>query len=233
VTRPISVLLSWSGGKDSSLALSALRSDPRYEVAGLLTTVTADYDRISIHGVRRGLLEDQAQLAGLPLREVSIVAGSSNAEYEAAFLGALAQVRYESPEISHVAFGDLFLSDVREYRETLLTRTDFEPVFPLWMLDTTELARRFVAEGYEARIVCVDTEQLDAGFAGRKFDQAFLVDLPDHVDPCGERGEFHTFVSGGPCFGGRVEHTVGETLIRDNRFAYTDLLPVTASSILD
>ncbi|MEO8578475.1 MAG: aminotransferase class V-fold PLP-dependent enzyme, partial [Gemmatimonadales bacterium] len=220
------MLLSWSGGKDSSLALSALRGDPRYEVVGLLTTVTADYDRISIHGVRRGLLEEQARLAELPLWEASIVAGSSNAEYEAAFLGSLAQVRDANPDVTHIAFGDLFLADVRGYRESLIGNTDFEPLFPLWMIDTTELACRFIAEGYEARLVCVDTEQLDARFAGRKFDRALLDELPEHVDPCGERGEFHTFVSSGPCFVGRVEHSVGETILRDNRFAYTDLLPL-------
>ena len=228
MTSPTRVLLSWSGGKDSSLALSALREDPRYDVVGLLTTVTADYDRISIHGVRRALLEEQARLAKLPLWEASIAAGSSNTEYEAAFLEALVRVRRDVPDVSHIAFGDLFLADVREYREVLIGKTDFEPLFPLWMLDTTELARRFVAEGYEAQLVCVDTEQLDARFAGRKFDQAFLADLPEHVDPCGERGEFHTFVSSGPCFAGRVEHSTGETILRDDRFAYTDLLPVTS-----
>lgn len=231
MTKPNRVLLSWSGGKDSSLALSALRADPRFDVVGLLTTVTADYDRISIHGVRRALLEEQARLAQLPLREASIAAGSSNAEYEATFLGSLAQVRDELPDVSHIAFGDLFLADVREYREVLIGKTDFEPLFPLWMLDTTELARRFIAEGYEAQLVCVDTEQLDARFAGRKFDQALLGELPEHVDPCGEHGEFHTFVSSGPCFSGKVEHSTGETILRDNRFAYTDLLPLTSAPI--
>lgn len=223
------MLLSWSGGKDSSLALSALRADPRFEVAGLITTVTADYDRVSIHGVRRALLSEQARLAGLRLREVFIPAGCSNAEYEAAFLGGVAQVRHEEPDVSHIAFGDLFLADIREYRESLVAGTGFSPLFPLWERDTTELAHRFVSEGYEAYLVCVDTEQLDASFAGRKFDASLLADLPARIDPCGERGEFHTFVANGPCFDRRVEHSIGETVLRDGRFAYTDIVPCDAT----
>ena len=222
--RPRQVLLSWSGGKDSSLALSALRADARFEVAGLITTVTADYDRVSIHGVRRALLSEQARLAGLRLWEVFIPAAASNAEYEAAFLGGLAQVRYDEPDISHIAFGDLFLADIREYRESLVAGSGFSPLFPLWGLDTTELAHRFISEGYEAYLVCVDTEQLDASFAGRTFDEMLLADLPARIDPCGERGEFHTFVANGPCFNGRVEHSIGETILRDGRFAYTDIV---------
>ena len=224
-----SVLLSWSGGKDSSLALAALKADSRYEVAGLLTTVTSDYDRISIHGVRRSLLEEQIRLIGLPWWEVSIPANAANPEYEAAFLGTLTEVRYEAPDISRVAFGDLFLAEIRQYRELLMAKTDFTPLFPLWDLDTKALARRFIDEGYEANIVCVDTTQLDAGFSGRRFDEALLADLPSHVDWCGERGEFHTFVSAGPCFDGRVEIAIGERVLRENRFAFCDLLPMTDS----
>jgi uncharacterized protein (TIGR00290 family) len=222
--RPVQVLLSWSGGKDSSLTLSALRADARFEVAGLITTVTADYNRVSIHGVRRALLSEQARLAGLRLWEVFIPAAASNAQYEAAFLGGLARVHYDEPDISHIAFGDLFLTDIREYREALVSRTGFTPLFPLWDMDTTELAHRFISEGYEAYLVCVDTEQLDATFAGRKFDDLLLADLPARIDPCGERGEFHTFVASGPCFNGRVEHAVGETVLRDSRFVYTDIV---------
>jgi uncharacterized protein (TIGR00290 family) len=220
------VVLSWSGGKDSSLALSALRADPQYEVVALLTTVTRDYDRISIHGVRRSLLERQAEISGLPLKIVSISASCSNEDYEAAFLAGLAGIQKEYPEVTHVAFGDLFLSDIRKYRERLLEGTSCSALFPLWNLDTAELARRFIAEGYESRLVCVDTTQLAREFAGRKFDARLLADLPATVDPCGERGEFHTFVSAGPCFDGRVQCEAGEIVMRDGRFAYCDMLPV-------
>ena len=219
------VVLSWSGGKDSSLAFAALRADTRFEVAGLLTTLTRDYQRVSVHGVRRALLLEQARLTGLPLWEMSIAAESSNADYEAAFLAGLDTVREAAPDISHIAFGDLFLTEIREYRERLVAGTGFRPLFPLWEQDTAQLARRFVDEGYEAHLVCVDTTQLGAVFAGRRFDHELLADLSDEIDPCGERGEFHTFVSGGPCFDGRVECRVGEVVLRDSRFAYCDILP--------
>ncbi len=222
---PSRVILSWSGGKDSSLALSALRADPRVEVIGLLTTVTRDYDRISIHGVRRSLLIEQAAAAGLPLWEVSIPAKTSNADYEAAFLAGVERVGAANPGTTHVAFGDLFLIEIREYRERLLERTQLSPLFPLWAIETAELAQRFVAEGYRARIVCVDTTQLDASFAGREFNQQFIEDLPENVDPCGERGEFHTFVQDGPCFTHSIPCRPGEIVLREGRFAYCDIVP--------
>jgi uncharacterized protein (TIGR00290 family) len=219
------VLLSWSGGKDSALALETLRADPGIQVAGLLTSVTRGYDRISVHGVRRALLERQAERLRLPLFTIELEAVTTNDAYERAFLSALEHVRRELPDVTGIAFGDLFLADVRAYRERLLNKTGFEPLFPIWGLDTAELARRFVQDGFVARLVCVDTTQLDGSFAHRLFDDALLADLPTGVDPCGERGEFHTFVSDGPGYDGPVEYTVGETVLRDERFAYCDLLP--------
>ena len=220
------VLLSWSGGKDSALALQALRADPKIEVAGLLTSVTRGYERISVHGVRRSLLERQAERLRLPLFTIELDPITTNDAYEKAFLSALERVRRALPGVTAIAFGDLFLADVRAYRERLLGPTGFEPMFPIWGLDTAELARRFVRDGFVARIVCVDTTQLDGAFAHRVFDDSLLADLPAGVDPCGERGEFHTFVSDGPGYDGPVEYSVGETVLRDERFAYCDLIPV-------
>lgn len=220
---PKSVLLSWSGGKDSALALHALRQDPAVEVVGLLTSVTRDYGRISIHGVRRALLDAQRERLGIPLFEVALVAGCTNDEYEAAFHSALAAIRRAYPQVTHIGFGDLFLEDVRAYRERLLAGTGFAPLFPLWGLDTTALARRFVTQGFLARLVCVDTTLLDGAFAGREFDARLLADLPEGVDPCGENGEFHTFVSDAPCFSAPVAYTPGEVVLRDGRFMFCDL----------
>jgi uncharacterized protein (TIGR00290 family) len=217
------VVLSWSGGKDSSLALAALRADERYEVVGLLTSITTRYDRVSIHGVRRELVEAQAAAAGLPLFEVRLEPASSNAAYEAAFTTALAQMRLAVPAVELIAFGDLYLVDVRAYRERLLAAAGFEPLFPLWHRATTELAAAFIGAGYRALLVCVDTTQLPATFAGRSFDRALLAELPGSVDPCGEGGEFHTFVWDGPHFRGPIAVKVGETVVRDERFAFADL----------
>jgi uncharacterized protein (TIGR00290 family) len=222
---PVPTVLSWSGGKDSALALDVLRTTPDVTVRALLTTVTRDYDRVSMHGVRRSLLHAQASSLGLPVHEVVIEARSSNEAYGAAMTQALADIRRTYPDVTKIAFGDLFLEDVRRYREERLAGTGFEGVFPLWGQPTVALARSFVDRGFEARLVCVDTEQLDASFAGRPFDRDMLRDLPPGADPCGERGEFHTFVSAGPGFSTRVSYDVGETVRRDERFVYTDLLP--------
>jgi len=219
------VVLSWSGGKDSALALQALRGDRKLEVAALLTSVTREYERISVHGVRRALLERQAEQLKLPLFTLELDPVTTNDAYESAFLSALDRVRRETPDVTTIAFGDLFLADVRAYRERLLEPTDFAPLFPIWGLDTAKLARKCVKDGFVARIVVVDTTQLDASFAGHPFDDALLDELPPAVDPCGERGEFHTFVSDGPGFDGPVEHEIGEIVLRDNRFAYCDLIP--------
>jgi uncharacterized protein (TIGR00290 family) len=221
--RPI--LLSWSGGKDSALALQALRADPRYDVVGLVTTVTKGYERISIHGVRRELLDAQARSLDLPLSIVELEPLSSNEAYEAAFLQGLGKVHAARPGVEHIAFGDLFLEDVRAYREKLLAASGWTPLFPLWGLATGELARRF-ADEFEARLVCVDTTQLSGDFAGRSFDHLLLADLPPTVDPCGERGEFHTFVSNGPGFVAPLAYRVGEKVLRDDRFMFCDLLVV-------
>jgi uncharacterized protein (TIGR00290 family) len=221
---PVPILLSWSGGKDSALALQSLRAGGEYDVVGLLTTVTKGFDRISIHGVRRALLDAQAASLGLPLHLVELEQSSSNDAYEAAFHDGLASARRAHPGVCHVAFGDLFLEDVRTYRERLLASTGCTPVFPLWGLDTATLAERFIDDGFSARIVCVDTTQLDAEFSGCLFAREMLGRLPAAVDHCGERGEFHTFVADGPGFSRTVEYTVGDTVLRDGRFMYCDLL---------
>jgi uncharacterized protein (TIGR00290 family) len=220
VTR---VALSWSGGKDSALALQVLLEDPSIEVACLMTSVTRRYDRVSVHGVRRALLHEQARRTGLPLVEIMLDASCTNADYEKAFLGALDDVKRLDPSVSAVAFGDLFLEDVRAYRERLLSGTGLRPVFPVWGADTMLLARRMIDDAFTARLVCVDCTQLDASFAGRSYDASLLADLPADVDPCGERGEFHTFVSDGPVFSSAVPYRVGGTVLRDDRFAFCDL----------
>lgn len=217
------VVLSWSGGKDSALALDALSRDPDVEVVGLLTSVTSGYDRISVHGVRRSMLEAQVERLGLPLFEITLDPNSTNDAYEAAFHTALGKIRRELPAVTHIAFGDLFLADVRIYRERLLTGTGFAPLFPIWGQDTNSVARGFIAAGFSARLVCVDTTQLNADFAGREFDEKLLADLPTGVDPCGERGEFHTFVSGGPPFRSAIPYVVGEKVLRDDRFMFCDI----------
>ena len=223
----ISVLLSWSGGKDSALAHAALVSDPDIQVVGLLTSVTLGYDRVSIHGVRRALLDAQARALGLPLTEIMLEPDCSNDAYETAFHAALAGARQRHPEVTGVAFGDLFLEDVRQYRERLLAGSGLTPLFPLWGQPTQALAERCCDTGIEARLVCVDTTQLAAAFVGRRYDRHLLADLPAAVDPCGERGEFHTFVANGPGFAAAIPYTVGEVVRRGagDRFAYCDLVP--------
>jgi uncharacterized protein (TIGR00290 family) len=220
---PIPIALAWSGGKDSTLALAALQADPGVEVVALVTTITGDYDRISIHGVRRSVLEAQVRSIGLPLLESVIPAAASNAAYEAALARTLTELHRQMPDVQHLAFGDLFLAEVRAYREQLLSRLGWIPVFPLWGKDTAGLARTFIAGGYRAVLTCVDTTQLDAGFAGREFDAALLADMPVEVDPCGERGEFHTCVYDGPVFREPLVLRNGERIRRDERFEYCDV----------
>jgi uncharacterized protein (TIGR00290 family) len=226
------VVVAWSGGKDSTLALAALRADPRYRVVALLTTVTSGYDRISMHGVRRTVLEAQVGALGLPLIEGSIAPGASNLEYEGAFALALRTARERWPGLRHIAFGDLFLTDVRQYREALLASLNWVGIFPLWGEDTAALAQAFVGAGYRAVLTCVDTTQLGPEFAGREFDTTLLADLPATVDPCGERGEFHTCVYAGPLFAEPLSLVLGERVRRDARFEYCDveLAPSAASS---
>jgi uncharacterized protein (TIGR00290 family) len=219
------LILSWSGGKDSALALARLRESDAVEVVGLMTTVTAGYDRVSIHGVRRALLHAQAASLGLPLHEVTLQPQSSNEAYERATADALAVVRERAPQVRRLAFGDIFLEDVRQYRENLVGGLGYGAVFPLWGEAPAELAEEVIGRGIAARLVCVDTQQLSASFAGRTYDAALLADLPAGVDVCGERGEFHTFVSDGPGFREPVGYETGEVVLRDERFAYCDLLP--------
>jgi len=226
------VLVSWSGGKDSALTLAALADDPSVQVVGLLTSVTRGYDRVSIHGVRRQLLEAQAESLRLPLTEIALEPECSNAAYEAAFLSAIADARRLHGAFDAIAFGDLFLADVRAYRERLLEDTGLRVRFPLWEIPTPVLAERCVSLGVHARLVCVDTTQLASSFAGRLFDRALLSELPSGVDPCGERGEFHTFVADGPGFHEPVGYSLGDIVARGDggRFVYCDLLSTRSRS---
>jgi uncharacterized protein (TIGR00290 family) len=218
----VSVALSWSGGKDSSLALWVMREELGIEPAALLTTVTEDFDRVSMHGVRRELVRAQAKAVGLPLVEIGIPAACVNEVYEQRMAAALNTPPLAEAET--MAFADLYLEEIRAYREERLLGAGRKALFPLWGLDTTELARRFVAAGFEATLVCVDPSQIDPSFAGRAFDEALLADLPASADPCGENGEFHTFVHAGPIFAAPIAVEVGETVVREG-FVFTDLKP--------
>jgi uncharacterized protein (TIGR00290 family) len=224
------VLLAWSGGKDSTLALERLLEDDAWRVVGLVTTVTAGYERIAIHGVRRSILHRQVAGLGLPLFEAEIPQQASNDVYEHAFAQALGQARRHSGALlDTIAFGDLFLADVRAYRDAMLARLGWHGLYPLWGEDTAQLAHRFIHRGYRAILSCVDTQQLDAAFCGRDFDVSLLADLPTNVDPCGENGEFHTCVHGGPLWRTPIELVRGERVLRDARFQYIDLLEAGSS----
>jgi uncharacterized protein (TIGR00290 family) len=213
--------LSWSGGKDSALALWRLRGE-RLEPVALITTVTESYDRISMHGVRRELLARQAQALGLPLVEILIPPGCVNDVYET----RMAQAFATSPlsDVEAVAFGDLFLDEVRAYREQRLAAAGMRGVFPLWGQDTSALAREFLDAGFEATLVCIDPRMLDRTFGGRRYDKQLLAELPPSVDPCGENGEFHTFVHAGPIFAAPIAYATGEVVERDG-FVFCDLIP--------
>ena len=214
--------MSWSGGKDSCLALRELQRMPDVHVEALLTTVTQGFDRISMHGVRRVLLERQAESLGVPLRQIFIPKNSTNEQYEAAMSEALADYRARS--IDTVAFGDLFLEEIRAYRERQLTKHNMFGLYPVWGRNTAQLIREFIAQGFKTAVVCVDPKQLDPSFVGRVIDDDFLVALPANVDPCGENGEFHTFVFDGPMFRKPVAFSFGEIVCRDS-FWFCDLLP--------
>lgn len=215
-------LLSWSSGKDSAWALYELRRTPGIDVAALLTTVNAAYSRVAMHAVRESLLEAQAVAAGLPLWKVPIPSPCPNAEYERAMESVMRRARSEGFEA--VAFGDLFLEDIRAYRIDRLRGTGLRPVFPIWGRPTGALAREMIASGLRARLTCVDPRRLPGSFAGRGFDADLLRDLPEGVDPCGERGEFHTFAWDGPMFRHAVRVRPGEVVERDG-FVFADLLP--------
>jgi uncharacterized protein (TIGR00290 family) len=216
------ILLSWSSGKDSAWSLHLLRQRGEYDVVGLLTTFNGEADRVAMHAVRRELVERQAAAAGLPLWAVPLPWPCSNEQYEA--LMAQTCAKAVAAGIEGVAFGDLFLEDVQAYRENKLKDTGLQPVFPVWGLPTRALAEEMIASGTRAKLTCVDRGKLDRSFAGREFDGTLLSALPEEVDPCGERGEFHSFVYAGPMLNATVQVSVGETIVRD-QFVFADLVP--------
>jgi uncharacterized protein (TIGR00290 family) len=214
--------MSWSSGKDSTLALAVAREDPDLEVVGLLTTLNGAADRVAMHAVRRELLRAQGAALGLPVHEVDLPWPCSNEEYESLMRAAIDAATGQ--DVSRIVFGDLYLEDVRGYRERALAGTGIEPVFPLWGRPTRALAGEMVDRGIRATLTCVDPRQLDASYAGRAFDRDLLADLPPSVDPCGENGEFHTFVHDGPGFAAPLEVCSGEIVERDG-FVFADVLP--------
>lgn len=213
------VLVSWSSGKDCAWSLHLLRQQPGIEIVGLLTTINAEFDRVAMHGTRRSVLEAQAAAARLPLWTIPLPWPCSNEIYEERMAEACRRAVEE--QVDAIAFGDLFLQDIRAYREKQLKQTGLESLFPLWQIPTAELAERMIAEGLRAKIVCVDTRQLDASFAGRDFNTNLLSDFPEGIDRCGENGEFHSCVYDGPMFSRPVALDCGETVVRDG-FVYTD-----------
>ena len=216
------VLLSWSGGKDSAMALYEIQRAQKYEILSLLTTVTEDYDRISMHGVRSTLLQQQAQSLGLPLKRVLISKNDSIEEYESKMEITLA--KFQQDGVSSVVFGDIFLEGIRKYREEKLSRIGMTGIFPLWKRGSAALARSFIDLGFKAVVTCIDPKVLDETFIGRLIDERFLAELPTNVDPNGENGEFHSFVFEGPIFKERVRYNIGEAVLRDS-FYFCDLLP--------
>ncbi len=216
------VILAWSGGKDSAMSLYEIQSSGKYEIVSLLTTINQDYDRVSMHGVRRTLVEQQALSLGLPMEKVLVPKACSNEEYESKMSEVL--TRFKQDGINQVVFGDIFLEWVKEYREANLSKLGMKGIFPIWGRDTDELTRSFITLGFQAVITCVDTKVLAQRFLGRMLDGQFLAELPSSVDPGGENGEFHSFVFAGPVFKDRIAYTLGETVQRDS-FYFCDLLP--------
>ena len=216
------VLLSWSGGKDAAWTLHGLRQRDDVEVVGLVTTITEGFERVAMQGIRLEVLHAQARATGLPVLEARLPQQASDAVYASAFAAALARARARWPGLRHIAFGDLFLEDIRLWRAALCARLGWTPMFPLFGSDTATLARTMLAGGLRAGVCCVDTTQLDPRFAGCAFDLAFLDALPPGVDPCGENGEFHTCAWDGPMFERPVEIVRGDDVLRDDRFLYTD-----------
>lgn len=214
------VLMSWSGGKDSCLALYEIQKSFDYRVAALLTTITRGYDRISMHGVRRALLERQATSLGLPLHQVLISKGANNEEYETAMAQAFNE--YHQNGIDSVVFGDLFLEEIRAYRDQFLARYGMKGLYPVWQRNTNSFINKFIELGFKAVLSCVDSKTLDKSFAGKTIDDDFISSLPANVDPCGENGEFHTFVYDGPNFNQPVKISIGETTLREG-FWFCDL----------
>lgn len=217
------VLFAWSSGKDSAMALHEIRKNGEFDIAALMTTVTEDYDRVSMHGIRRVLVEQQAESIGLPLEKVLITKDTDNAQYEDRMRQFL--TGYRDRGVTGVVFGDIFLEDLKKYREDKLAEVGMDAVFPIWKRDTKEMSRTFIDLGFRAVITCVDTEALDGKFSGREYDESFLADLPENVDPCGENGEIHSFVYDGPVFREPIKWTRGEVVLRDERFCFCDVLP--------
>ena len=216
------IILSWSGGKDCALACSLIQDSGNYEIVALLTTVTEAYDRVSMHGVRRVLIEQQAESLGFPLETVFIPTESTNKEYEKRMGKVL--FGYKEHNVASVAFGDVFLDHVRKYREENLAKAGMGAIFPLWGTDTAELTGDFISMGFEAIITCIDSRVLDPSFIGRAINHDFISGLPSGVDPGGENGEFHSFVFNGPIFKEKINVTVGKIVLRDS-FYFCDLLP--------
>ncbi len=206
------------------MALQRLRADPAWNVVGLLTTVNREHDRIAMHGIRRSVLEAQADALNLPVLVAEMDWPGSNEAYLESWRNALDEARKRWPGLDQCAFGDIHLADVRAWREQQMSACGWGSVFPLWHEDPAQLARAFVDAGHRARLVCVDTEQLDAGYCGRPFDDALLAALPRHVDPCGENGEFHTLACGGPLFAVPLHLSRGESVLRDQRFQFQDFV---------
>ncbi|MGH8161252.1 MAG: hypothetical protein ACRESR_03740 [Gammaproteobacteria bacterium] len=219
------VVLSWSGGKDGFIALTTLEADPDITITALLTTLTDPFERVSMHGTREDLLDAQAAALGLPLAKARLPEKANNVVYRECFAAALAPFTGNGSEggLTAVAFGDLFLADVREFREAQMRALGLAARFPLWHTPTGTLARDFIDSGHRAVVVCVDAEQLAPQFLGREYDAAFLADLPQGADPCGENGEFHSFVYAGPRFARPVEFRRGRKVVRDGRFHFLDL----------
>lgn len=216
------VMLAWSGGKDSALAVHELRRRDDIEIATLLTTITEGHNRISMHGIRRELLLEQANVLGYPLEEVVIPQNCTNDVYEQQMRQALEKYYREGIRIA--VFGDLFLQDIRDYREERMARIGMHCLFPLWGKPAAALADQFIDLGFRAIVACVDTEVLNREFAGREYDKDFIKDLPADVDPCGENGEFHTFVFDGPIFSAPIRVHLGKKVLRDDRFLFCDLI---------
>lgn len=211
------------------MTLYELRKADDFEIVALLTTVTEGYERISMHGVRRILLEEQAESLGIPLEKVYISKGATNAEYESKMERVLRN--YLAKGISHVAFGDIFLEDLRQYRETNLAKIGMHGIFPIWKRDTKELSRTFIDLGFKAILTCIDSKCLDQSFAGRFYDRELLSEFPAVVDPCGENGEFHSFVFDGPIFRKKIVFEKGETVLRDERFYFADLIATDSAAV--
>jgi len=215
------VIFSWSGGKDSAISLYEIQRSGKYEIVSLLTTITKGYDRVSMHGVPRTLIEQQACSLGLPITEIFISKSCSNEEYESKMKRAL--TKFKQDGVSSTVFGDIFLDEVREYRENNLSKIGMNAIFPIWGRETTKLTESFIALGFQAIITCIDSKVLDKKFIGRRLDKDFLTELPPDVDPGGENGEFHSFVFDGPIFRERIHFSPGEIVLRDS-FYFCDLL---------